>query len=154
MIAFLPLTLKDLLDVRANFGPTKELFSDRLRSMLTSSFKPLGFLKSTLAPVPAVLQVTAVPSLRDHVRVILLLPVRVRVFVTAPLFDVSDAMLKSVQTHLNDTANLLTAKGFKVVRAPLPLTILYRELSQDEGARLPLVRENSELLDSVRSGRT
>ncbi len=64
------------------------------------------------------------------------------------------ALLKSVQAHLNEAATLISAKGFKVVRAPLPLTMLYRDLSYDETAKLPFIKADSGLLDNVRSGQT
>lgn len=68
--------------------------------------------------------------------------------------QVAETLLKSVQTHLNEISKTLTAKGFKVVRAPLPLTIIYRQLLDDERARLPLINADSGILESVRSGRT
>ena len=60
------------------------MLSFRLRSNEISSFRPSGFLKSTFAPVPELLQATAVPSARDQVRVVALLPVRVEVMTTRP----------------------------------------------------------------------
>jgi len=67
---------------------------------------------------------------------------------------IAQALLKSVQTHLNDVSNLLRTKGFKVVRAPLPLTMIYKDLERNESAKLPLVKAGSGLLESARSGRT
>ena len=66
---------------------------------------------------------------------------------------VAQALLKSVQSHLNEVTNLLRTKGFKVVRAPLPLTMIYKDLEPHERAKLPLVKAGSRVLESARSGR-
>ena len=68
--------------------------------------------------------------------------------------EVSQALLKSVQAHLNEVAQILSQRGFQVVRAPLPLTMLYRSLSQGQQTKLPMVKGNYGLLESVRSGKT
>ena len=59
---------------------------------------------------------------------------------------------KNVQSNLNEVAGTLTRNGFRVVRAPLPLTMIYKALFYDESARLPLIGRSSGLAALVSSG--